>query len=64
VEKLYVPFNKSITDQSLDVLLQILDENQTLKVLALQRCSLSDKTRRKLRQVATKIKGKKIHLSE
>ena len=64
VEKLFMSFNKSITDQSLDVLVQILEQNQTLKVLALQRCSLSDKARQRLRQVATKIKGKKFNLSE
>ena len=63
LEKLYISFNKDITDESLEALLQILEQNRKLKVLALQHCSLSDKAHKQLRQAATKLKKKKFSLS-
>ena len=63
LEKLYISFNKLITDESLEVFLQILEQNQTLKVLSLENCSLSDKAQRRLKQVVTKTKKKKFSLS-
>jgi Ran GTPase-activating protein (RanGAP) involved in mRNA processing and transport len=64
LEKLYISFNKSITDESLDAVLQILGQNQTLKVFSIQHCSFSDKARRQLRQVGTKMKKRKFSLAE
>jgi hypothetical protein len=64
LQKLYVSFNKLITDDSLEALVQILEQNQTLKVFSLQHCSLSDRARRRLRQVGIKKKKKKFGLSE
>jgi Ran GTPase-activating protein (RanGAP) involved in mRNA processing and transport len=64
LEKLYISFNKLITDQSLEALIQILKQNQTLKVFSLQHCSLSDKARRRLRQIGIKKKKRKFSLSE
>lgn len=63
LEKLYISFNKLITDESLEPLLQILEQNQKLKVLSLEHCGLSDKAHRRLRQAATKLKKKKFSLS-
>jgi Ran GTPase-activating protein (RanGAP) involved in mRNA processing and transport len=60
LEKLYISFNKLITDQSLEALIQILKQNQTLKVFSLQHCSLSDKARRRLRQIGIKKEKTKI----
>ncbi|CAF4699068.1 unnamed protein product, partial [Rotaria sp. Silwood1] len=64
LEKLHISFNKSITDQSFEALIQIIEQNQTLKLLSLQHCSLSDKIRRKLRKAVIKNKKKKFCLSE
>jgi hypothetical protein len=64
LEKLYIPFNKLITDKSLEAILQILEQNHTLKVLSLQHCGLSDKARKRLRLVGAKMKKKKFSLSE
>ena len=64
LEKLYISFNKSITDESLPALIQILEQNRTLKVFSLQHCSLSDRARRRLRQICAKKKKKKFSLSE
>ncbi|CAF3796738.1 unnamed protein product [Adineta steineri] len=64
LEKLYISFNKLITDESLETLIQILEQNQTLKLFSLQNCSLSDNARRRLRKVTTKKKSKKFNLSE
>lgn len=64
LEKLYISFNKLITDESLETILQILDQNQTLKLLSVEHCSLSDKARKRLRQVGSKTKKKKFSLSE
>jgi hypothetical protein len=64
LEKLYVSFNTSITDESLEAFVEILERNQTLKALSLQNCSLSDRARRRLRQVSTKKKKRKFSLSE
>ncbi|CAF1242093.1 unnamed protein product [Adineta steineri] len=49
LEKLDISFNKSITDESTDALMQIIEQNQTLKILGLQYCNLSDKARLQLR---------------
>ncbi|CAF1260429.1 unnamed protein product [Rotaria sordida] len=59
LEKLHISFNKSITDESMEPLIQIIEQNQTLKLLSLQHCSLSDNVRRKLKQASTKKKKKK-----
>ena len=64
LEKLYISFNKFITDESLPALIQILEQNQTLKLLALQRCNLSDSARRRLRLICTKKRKRKFSLSE
>jgi hypothetical protein len=63
LKKLYISFNKEITDASLEPLLQILEQNQNLKVLSLQHTSLSDKAQRTLKQAATKLKKKKFSLT-
>jgi hypothetical protein len=64
VEKLYISYNKSITDESLEALLQILEQSQTLKVLSVDHCSLSDGARKRLRHAGVKKKKKKFSLSE
>ncbi|CAF1074408.1 unnamed protein product [Rotaria sp. Silwood1] len=64
LEKLHISFNKSITDQSIEALIQIIEQNQTLKLLSLQHCSLSDKVRRQLKKLVTKKKKKKFSFSE
>jgi Ran GTPase-activating protein (RanGAP) involved in mRNA processing and transport len=64
LEKLYISFNKLITDESVEALLQLLEQNQTLKVLSLEHCSLSEKAQRRLRQAVIKTKKKKFSLSE
>lgn len=64
LEKLYISFNKLITDESVPALTEILQNNQTLKVLSLQHCSLSEKARQRLRQVGLKKKKRKFSLVE
>jgi hypothetical protein len=64
LEKLYISFNKSITDESLGAVLQIIEQNQTLKVFSLRNCSLSNKARRRLRQVGAQMKKRKFSLAE
>jgi hypothetical protein len=63
LKKLYISFNKAITDESLESLLQILEQNQYLKVLSLQHCSLSDEAHRTLKQAARRLKKKKFSLT-
>ena len=63
LEKLYISFNQSITDDSFDALVQILEGHKKLKTLGLQRCNLSDDICQQLKQVAIKNK-KKLSLSE
>lgn len=63
LEKLYISFNQSITDNSFDALVQILEGHKKLKTLGLQRCNLSDDTCQQLKQVAIKNK-KKLNLSD
>jgi hypothetical protein len=63
LEKLYISFNKAITDESLEPILEILGRNRKLKVLSLEHCSLSDKAHRVLEQVARKLKKKKFSLT-
>lgn len=62
LEKLHISFNKDITDESLPILLDIIQKNQTLKLLYIQNCSLSDKARRRLRKAASKKKNRKLNL--
>jgi len=62
LEKLYISFNKLITDESMKALIQILEENQTLKALSLNHCSLSDANRRLLKQKALITRKKKFTL--
>jgi hypothetical protein len=64
LQKLYISFNKFITDKSLEALIQILERNQTLKIFSLQHCSLSDKARRRLRQICAKTKKRKFKFSD
>ena len=64
LEKLYISFNKLITDESLAALSEILEHNQTLKVLSLQHCGLSEKARRQLRELGIKKKKRKFSLVE
>lgn len=63
LEKLYIAFNKGITDESLPALVQIIEQNQTLKILSLENCSLTDKARKSLRQTISKNKKKKFSLT-
>ena len=64
LEKLYLSFNKLITDESVAAILQIIEKNRTLKLLAIRCCGLSDKVRRRLRQLNTKLKKRKFSLAE
>jgi hypothetical protein len=64
LEKLYISFNKLITDESMEAILQILEQNHTLKLLSVEHCSLSDRVRKRLRQMGSKMKKKKFSLSE
>ncbi len=64
LRKLYISFNKFITDESLEALIQILEHNQTLRVFSLQHCSLSDKARRRLRHICAKKKKRKFQFSD
>lgn len=64
LEKLYISFNKSITDESLIPVLQIIEQNRTLKVLSVQHCSFSNKARQLLRQVGTKMKKRRFSLAQ
>lgn len=64
LEKLYISFNKGITDESFQSLVQILEENQTLKAIGLQHCSLSDRARRRLRTVVTKKKKRRFSFAD
>jgi len=59
LEKLYISFNRLITDGSLQAIVQILEHNQTLQVLSLQRCSLSNRARRLIRHIVSKKKKKR-----
>ncbi|CAF1208060.1 unnamed protein product [Rotaria magnacalcarata] len=61
IEKLYISFNKLITDESMVAVIQILERNRTLKVLSMEYCNFSDKVRRILREISTT--NKKINLS-
>ena len=63
LEKLFISFNPSVTDDSLNALVQMLEQHKKLKTLGLERCSLSDEVCQQLKQVAAKNK-KKINLSE
>jgi len=64
LEKLYISFNKSITDDSLEAVQQIIEQSRTLKVFSVQHCSFSNKARRQLQQSGTKSKRKRFSLSE
>lgn len=64
LEKLHISFNKSITDESVDALLEILSKNHTLSNLCVQNCSLSDNGRERLRKASIKKKKKRFSLSE
>jgi hypothetical protein len=64
LEKLYLSFNTLITDESLGAILQIVEQNRTLKLLAIRHCGLSDKGRRRLRQLTSKLKKRKFSLAE
>lgn len=64
LQKLYISFNRLITDESLEALIQILEHNQRLKIFSLQHCSLSDKARRRLRQICAKKKKRKFLFSD
>lgn len=62
LEKLYISGNKAITDDSLEALLQILEQNSVLKLLSVEHCSLSEAARRRLKQAGTKMKKRKFSL--
>ena len=64
LEKLYISFNKAITDESMEALLEILEKNETLKILSLQNCGLSNRARRRLKHVAAKKKTRKFSLTQ
>lgn len=63
LEKLDISFNKSITDNSLEALLQIAERNRTLKVLSLQHCSFSLDAVRQLSAVNASKATRKPHPS-
>ena len=63
LEKLYISFNKGITDESIDPLLHILEQNKRLKVLSIEHCSLTENAYQQLQQAARKLKKKKFSLS-
>lgn len=50
LEGLYLDENRRITDLSVDVLVQLLQRNCSLKILRLSDCSLSERGREKLRR--------------
>lgn len=62
LEKLYISFNRSITDQCFDDLLRIIQLNRSLTLFAFQHCRLSDRIRRKLRITAAKKRNKSFQL--
>lgn len=64
LEKLHISFNKLVTDESVDALLEILSKNQTLKNLCVQNCSLTDTGRERLRKASIKKKKKRFSLSD
>lgn len=64
LEKLYLSFNNSITDESTEPLLRIIQRSRTLKLLSVQYCCLSQNARRILREASNKKKKKKFSLSE
>lgn len=64
LEKLHISFNKLITDESVDALLEILSKNQSLKNLCVQNCSLTDTGRDRLRKASIKKKKKRFNLSD
>lgn len=64
LEKLHISFNKLITDESVDSLLEILSKNQTLKNLCVQNCNLTDSGRDRLRKASIKKKKKRFSLSD
>ena len=63
LKKLYISFNQSITDDAMDSFVRILQQNQGLKLLAVQNCGLSYTARRRLRHIAMSRK-KKLELSD
>ena len=64
LEKLHISFNRAITDESLEIFLELMEKNQTLKILYVQNCSLSEKVRRCLRKATLKKKNRKFNLSD
>ncbi|UJR07523.1 hypothetical protein I4U23_011811 [Adineta vaga] len=55
LEKLDISFNRFITDQSLEALLDIVGQHQTLKELSIQYCSLSDEALQDLKDAICNI---------
>ena len=64
LEKLHISFHKAITDESMKALLEILEKNETLKIICLQNCGLSERARRRSRHMAAKKKKRKFNLTE
>lgn len=64
LEKLHISYNKAIGDESVPALVQIIEKNQTLKLLSVQNCNLSEKARRQLRKSVTQRKNRKFNLNE
>ncbi|CAF0802235.1 unnamed protein product [Adineta ricciae] len=64
LEKLDISFNKFITDQSLEALLNIVMQNETLKELSIQHCSMSDEILQELKQSNTRKRKRKLIFSE
>lgn len=62
IEKLYISFNKSITDESTKAVVQILEQNRTLKVLSVVQCSFSEEARQVLKVAAANRTKKKFIL--
>ena len=63
LEKLYISFNKGITDESIDPFLQIIEQNKGLKVCGIEHCSLTEDAYQQLQEAVTKLKKKKFSLT-
>ena len=56
--------NKLITDESIPAILQIIEQNHTLKILSIENCGLTEQARKSLRQIVSKSKKKKFSLAD
>jgi hypothetical protein len=59
---LYLSKNRSITDASVNSLIEMLKQNRSLRQLWLQNCNLSDHAKQQLRQIARSKKNFRLEL--